>query len=423
MNNNKKSDPKQSVLSALSTFARAVTIPEIIHVANSNGKPKLSQGETEALLKKMALDGETKQLPINRFSCHHIWHGTTKPEEARCSRCGRVTTFEEVENLDKEEIYYFLQQQKDFVPDTAIAGELELGLSQIRKYLKELGDKVENDSDGNWRSILAIPVEVVEEAKNELSDDEQKELLRLERKIEKAFFVAGQALGEIRDKKLYRQGGKTFEQYCFERFSYSRPRSYQLIDAAIVYENLSTNRKQTVPSFVLPSSEYQIRSLAKLNPEEQIKIWSNAVEQNNGKIPTGKQVHKLVKEKKLEDSKRYQTQVERFKIGDVVRITAKYNSELKPYHHHWGVVHRVTEFGYQVTIYRGLIDQVLHDDLTKVKRASKQGARVLLQQMAKLLHSHGSDPDFAAYLHFIGTKPVPGASRVTIEFFSFLENS
>ncbi len=56
--------------------------------------------------------------------------------------------------------------------------------------------------------------------------------------MERAFFEMGKALAELRDRRLYRSTHSTFEEYCKDRFGYNRPRSYQLIDAAIFVDNL-----------------------------------------------------------------------------------------------------------------------------------------------------------------------------------------
>ena len=79
-------------------------------------------------------------------------------------------------------------------------------------------------------------VEVLEE----LTQDEEKERHRLELRVERAFYEAGAALRQLRLKKLYRSTHRTFEEYCYERFGYTRRRPYQLIEAAIVFENLCT---------------------------------------------------------------------------------------------------------------------------------------------------------------------------------------
>ncbi|WP_242054147.1 hypothetical protein [Nostoc sp. FACHB-888] len=48
----------------------------------------------------------------------------------------------------------------------------------------------------------------------ELTEEEQRDRLHLERKVERAFFEAGKALMELRERKLYRSTHKTFEEYC-----------------------------------------------------------------------------------------------------------------------------------------------------------------------------------------------------------------
>jgi hypothetical protein len=62
----------------------------------------------------------------------------------------------------------------------------------------------------------------------ELSLSERQELARHEDMIDKAVrssFEASISLEEIRDKRLYRQTHKTFEDYCFSRWSFAVPRS------------------------------------------------------------------------------------------------------------------------------------------------------------------------------------------------------
>ena len=54
------------------------------------------------------------------------------------------------------------------------------------------------------------------------------------------FMEVGTALATIRDARLYRVKHATFEDYCRERWNLSRPRAYQLIDAADTAEEMST---------------------------------------------------------------------------------------------------------------------------------------------------------------------------------------
>lgn len=126
---------------------------------------------------------------------------------------------------------------------------------------------------------------------NELTITEQASLLKLESRIEKglqSFYEVGSALLTIRDSRLYRGTHGTFEAYCQDRWHMSRPRAYQLIEAAKVKENLST----TVD---IPSSERITRPLASLPHDKQPQAWQQAVETApEGKV-TAAHVYKVVK--------------------------------------------------------------------------------------------------------------------------------
>lgn len=114
----------------------------------------------------------------------------------------------------------------------------------------------------------------------ELGDWGRGDRLHLERRVERAFFEAGKALTELRDKRLYRSTHKTFEEYCRDRFGHSRQQSNYLIAAANVYENLTTIGCQNVVdenlttnrSQILPTSEGQVRSMTKLKPQQQQEV-------------------------------------------------------------------------------------------------------------------------------------------------------
>ncbi|MEH2124273.1 MAG: hypothetical protein V7K44_07760 [Nostoc sp.] len=91
-----------------------------------------------------------------------------------------------------------------------------------------------------------------------------------------------------RHRRLYRSSHKTFEEYCrvrpwrwrSHRFAHSRQQSNYLIAAADVYENLTTNGSQ-----ILPTNERQVRPMTKLEPQEQQEVWVKAVEQAGDKVP------------------------------------------------------------------------------------------------------------------------------------------
>ena len=84
----------------------------------------------------------------------------------------------------------------------------------------------------------------------------------------------GPALASIRDGALTH---KTFESYCQERWSYSKSRTYQLIDASAVQENVP-NWGQILPTL----TEAMARELAKAPVEDQAEVWESKIRQKSG---------------------------------------------------------------------------------------------------------------------------------------------
>lgn len=118
-----------------------------------------------------------------------------------------------------------------------------------------------------------------------LNIDESHELERCEVVIKQGlqtFIEVGQALMTIKEKRLYRIGFKTFEDYCVERWSISRPRAFQLIEAANVISGLSTIVD------ILPKTESQVRPLSSLEPEIQKEVWTEVVKTHGDNITAAK---------------------------------------------------------------------------------------------------------------------------------------
>jgi len=118
-----------------------------------------------------------------------------------------------------------------------------------------------------------------------LNEIERTELTRHEQIIERGintFVEVGQALVSIRDKRLYRAEYQTFDEYCRERWGIHRSRAYQLIDAARIVGNLSTSVD------IGPTTEYEIRPLRTLPPDQQREAWERAIETApDGKVTAG----------------------------------------------------------------------------------------------------------------------------------------
>ena len=190
-------------------------------------------------------------------------------------------------------------------------------------------------------TITVSAVEVTE-----LTQEEQSDRLHLERKVERAFFEAGKALTELRDRRLYRSTHKTFEEYCRERFGHSRRQSYLLMDAAVVFDNLM--EKCDPMDHILPTNERQVRPMTKLEPHQQQEVWVKAVEQSGGKVPPARIVKNVVQQI-ME-----RTQVPNtYQLGEVCQILAKDNPELRGKGGCWGIVNHVGEFSCTVKIWDG----------------------------------------------------------------------
>jgi hypothetical protein len=182
----------------------------------------------------------------------------------------------------------------------------------------------------------------------ELTQDEQRDRLNLERKVEHAFYEAGKALMELRDRRLYRSTHKTFEEYCRDRFGYSRRQPYLLIDAAVVFDNLK--EKCDPMDHILPTNERQVRPMIQLEPKEQQKVWFKAVEEAGNKIPSGRIVQSVVDRIR----ERTKTKVPNpYRIGEICILVPKDNPDLRGKGGYWGVITHVGDYSCTVQCWDG----------------------------------------------------------------------
>jgi hypothetical protein len=124
---------------------------------------------------------------------------------------------------------------------------------------------------------------------NELTTFEAALLAECETAIERGlatFVEVGQALLRIRDERLYRSSHKTFEEYCRERWGWSKTHANRQIEAAGVAQNLT-------PIGVKPENEAQARVLAPLPPDMQREVWGKAAA--NGKV-TARELEGLIRD-------------------------------------------------------------------------------------------------------------------------------
>lgn len=186
-----------------------------------------------------------------------------------------------------------------------------------------------------------------------------QDLSRLEHTIKQGlevFYRVGEALMQIRDRKLYKElGYSNFKDYCIERWNMGRSQAYRLIDSAEVVSNIvetkksvpnwgqnlatpyqSSSEPSVMPMNKLPKSESVARELLALPKSQQVEAWDKAVESTPDGQPTAaitKAVVKSMMEDKDEATRRSSLVIEEtsadvtsppliaaFKVDQIVRI-------------------------------------------------------------------------------------------------------
>jgi len=234
-----------------------------------------------------------------------------------------------------------------------------------------------------------VKVEVVEE----LSPEEEADRQRLELKVERAWNEAARALQELRDRRLYRNTHKAWEEYCLDRFGFKRHAANLKIAASSVFENLVTKSHQ-----ILPNKETQVRPLTKLEPEEQCLVWQQAVEAAGGKVPTEGLVKDAVLRHKgiVERLKEKHPSPPEFAQGDVVEIRVGKRSPLHLFNGMWGTVEHVGSFSYTVRISIAKdVQQCQESEMVKVDDEYVDDIKAVGQRIAALIQFELEPVDYA----------------------------
>jgi hypothetical protein len=206
---------------------------------------------------------------------------------------------------------------------------------------------------------VVIAVEVLEE----LTQDEADDRHRLELKIERAFYEAGCALRELRERRLYRSTHSNFEEYCRDRFNYSRDAAYLKIAAAVVYDNIQKFLPTIGRQIPMPTNERQLRDLAKANfePEVQADAWLQGVEEAGGKAPSGRIVKGIVERLK---EKPLFLATDFCLVDDVFTLTKLEGVERK-YNGCWAIAVALNDFTVEVDVHDTTLN-VKPENLNKI---------------------------------------------------------
>ncbi|MBE9001417.1 hypothetical protein IQ274_25185 [Nostoc sp. LEGE 12447] len=301
--------------------------------------------------------------------------------------------------------------------------------SAVSNNLKATPSSAKDTFDPENPATATITVTAAEV--EELSETEERDRLHLERRVERAFFEAGRALAELRDRRLYRSTHSTFEEYCKDRFGFERRHPYRLIEAAGVVDNLikmcpnwTQNEIEDDPARVhsdqrqiLPTSEGQVRPMTKLEPQEQQEVWVKAVEQAGGKVPPARIVKNVVQQI-ME-----RTQVPNtYQLGEVCQILAKDNPELRGKGGCWGIVSVVNEFSCTVRVWDGEYAVGLqHLKSYNYLPAECEQMRVICDRINRV-YSSGLEESVQRFLESLGKLNRPYLTTLEEKLLSLLES-
>jgi hypothetical protein len=130
----------------------------------------------------------------------------------------------------------------------------------------------------------------------QLTPAERSDLGRLEDVIGEgldSFERVGKALAEVHDRKLYRGGHKTWDDYCRLRWGVQRAYAYRLMTASAVVEGLAA---LSPIGDKLPATESQARPLGQLPEDARKTVWDAAVNEAGGQQPTASRVEALTRQ-------------------------------------------------------------------------------------------------------------------------------
>ena len=123
---------------------------------------------------------------------------------------------------------------------------------------------------------------------NILTMGEKDTLVECEKIIQngqQTFVEVGFAITKIRDKKLYRIGHATFEDYCQNRWGWTRQHAGRLIEASEVVKSLPAKCNQLV------TNESTARAVADVPKEQRAAVVEQAAKDTGGRV-TAKAIEK-----------------------------------------------------------------------------------------------------------------------------------
>ena len=232
-----------------------------------------------------------------------------------------------------------------------------------------------------------------------------KRLQKLEETIsqhllgEKHFYLLGNSLKEIKEKKLYCSVGyKSFRKYCKDKFNLSKTYYCDLIKATAVYESV----KEAANSSQITVNESHCRELSKIKDlEMRQKVLKKA---GNAGTVTAKEISKTYRDMRLKlvASKGKPVLPE---VGQTIRLTTKLNKELALYNGYWAIVTEKNEFTCEA---RGLcFNNILLSSQDFIALGTCRGADKLLDRLIDCYYSRLANDAVHAFIETIAKRPYP----------------
>jgi hypothetical protein len=380
-------------------------------------KQKISKIETEIQASKQAIDHCQTMLTFPPGSW--VRNGTTKPgkvielviagriPEVHVQWHGASITVPESPaklTLVKPELLEYVWNGDRYPKLIRIIDGWEC--DEIDVLEARLAESIENKEDPDRRFKLTY-------CKKRIEVIDQEDLVNLERAVRQGlqvFYRVGEALAEIRDRKLYKQHGFTdFRDYLREYWNMGKSRAYQLIESGEVMRNLNfvhncgqnllesksvatafgtessdpkrvahnggqNNLPESVPNCGqnLPRSESITRELAKAPRLRQAEAWKKAVETAPDHNPTAAHTKAVVaeiirstdKDSTVQISSTDKILINDFAVGQLVQIKSdRTDKRLVGYNLSVGIVTQVNTATVSIKIWGQEFDHVSPSDL------------------------------------------------------------
>ncbi|MBE8967510.1 hypothetical protein IQ277_14975 [Nostocales cyanobacterium LEGE 12452] len=164
-------------------------------------------------------------------------------------------------------------------------------------------------------------------------------------------------------------------------------------------------------------NEGQVRPLAKLEPQQQVKVWQRAVQEAGGKVPSARIVTDVV-QKIMERTKVPNT----YQLGEVCQILAKDNPELRGKGGCWGIISAVNEFSCTVTMWDSEYTiGVKHLKSFNYLPAECEQMQVICDRIARI-YSDSLEETARSLLQLLGKVNRPWLTAVEEKLLSVLES-